>query len=71
MYVVIGITSSVIYLFLLKRENARRDREERNEFIENQPETREAQNEVNGRYSTVEEAKREKGDKWSGYRYTI
>jgi len=71
MYIAIGITTSVIYILLLKRENARRDRGERDEIIENQPETQEARNEVNGRYSTVEEAKREKGDKWSGYRYMI
>lgn len=25
----------------------------------------------NGRYASVEEAKREKGDEWSGYRYTL
>jgi hypothetical protein len=71
MYIVIGITASVTYVLLLKRENARRDRGERNEIIENQPETHDTGNEKNGRYATVEEAKREKGDKWSGYRYMI
>jgi len=71
MYIVIGITTSAIYMLLLKRENARRDRGERNEIIEDQSETNEVRNELNGRYATVEEAKREKGDKWSGYRYRI
>jgi len=71
MYIGIGITASVTYLFLLKRENERRGRGERDEIIENQPETHDTGNEINGRYATVEEAKREKGDKWSGYRYTI
>lgn len=71
MYIVIGITASVTYVLLLKRENARRSRGERDEIIENQPGTHDARNEKNGRYATVEEAKREKGDKWSGYRYTI
>lgn len=71
MYIAIGITGSTAYLLLLKRENARRARGERDEIIENQPETHNTRNEKNGRYATVEEAKREKGDKWSGYRYTI
>ncbi|KIM44467.1 hypothetical protein M413DRAFT_353864 [Hebeloma cylindrosporum] len=71
MYIVIGITASITYLLLLKRENARRDRGERDEIIENQPDTHDTRNEKNGRYATVEEAKRDKGDKWSGYRYTI
>ena len=26
---------------------------------------------LNGRFETVEDAKREKGDNWSGYRYTL
>jgi len=26
---------------------------------------------LNGRFATVEEAKREKGDRWSGYRYVL
>lgn len=27
--------------------------------------------ELNGRFATVEDAKREKGDRWSGYRYML
>jgi hypothetical protein len=26
---------------------------------------------LNGRFATVEDAKKEKGDKWSGYRYIL
>ncbi|KAJ3509347.1 hypothetical protein NLJ89_g5266 [Agrocybe chaxingu] len=71
MYIGIGIIASTTYLLYLKRENAIRDRGERDEIIENQPETHDAKNEKNGRYATIEEAKRRKGDKWSGYRYTV
>lgn len=71
MYIVFGILSSTLFIVLLKRENARRDRGERNEYIEDQPETHDPANEKNGRFATVDDAKREKGDEWSGYRYTI
>jgi hypothetical protein len=71
LYIAIGIIASTTFLVLLKKENARRDRGERDEYIEDQPETHLPQNEKNGRYATVGDAKREKGDKWSGYRYTI
>jgi MFS family permease len=71
MYIGIGIIASTTFLVLLKRENARRDRGERDEYIENQPETHLPETEKNGRFATVEDAKKEKGDKWSGYRYTL
>ena len=69
MYICFGIIASILYIILLKRENARRDRGERDEYIEDQVETHDARNERNGRYATVDEAKNEKGDEWSGYRY--
>lgn len=28
-------------------------------------------NPQNGRYNSIEDAKRDKGDEWSGYRYTL
>ncbi|KAF8075132.1 MFS general substrate transporter [Lyophyllum atratum] len=68
MYIGLGITSSVLMLFLLKRENARRDRGERDEIIGKEGTEG---NEKNGRFDTVADAKREKGDEWSGYRYTL
>jgi len=71
MYISFGLISSILYIILLKRENARRDRGERDEIIENQVETHDARNEKNGRYATVDEAKQDKGDQWSGYRYVI
>ena len=71
MYICVGIIASVVYMFFLKRENARRDRGERAEIIEDQVETHDPRNEKNGRYATVNEAKKDKGDEWSGYRYVI
>ena len=35
------------------------------------PETVEKLARLNGRFATVEEAKKEKGDRWSGYRYIL
>ena len=71
MYICFGLAASVLFIILLKSENARRDRGERDEVIESQVETHKAHNEKNGCYATVDEVKKEKGDKWSGYRYMI
>lgn len=46
-----------------------RNRGERDEIIGDGPS--DGKNEKNGRFATLEEAKREKGDEWSGYRYTL
>lgn len=70
LYIGLGVIASTTYLTLLKRENARRDRGERDEYIEDQPETQLPENMKNGRYATMDDAKRDKGDNWSGYRYT-
>ncbi|KAG7094143.1 hypothetical protein E1B28_007755 [Marasmius oreades] len=67
MYIGFGIVSSVAYLFFTRRENAKRDRGERDEVIKGQT----GGNEKNGTFESVVEAKREKGDDWSGYRYTL
>ncbi|KAH7921228.1 MFS general substrate transporter [Leucogyrophana mollusca] len=67
MYIAFGLVSTVTYRYLLKAENARRDRGERDEIIEGVDGGMEA----NGRFASVEDAKREKGDEWSGYRYTL
>lgn len=71
MYIGLGLIATVLYIILLKRENARRDRGERDEIIETQMETHKVHNEKNGRYATVDEVKKDKGDEWSGYRYVI
>src|SRR6266702_1225734 len=77
MYIAIGITSSIAFYVFLRRENAVRDRGERDEVIEGVfkenegAEEREERARRNGRFVSVEEAKREKCDRWSGYRYIL
>ncbi|KAH9951216.1 MFS general substrate transporter [Amylocystis lapponica] len=70
MYIAIGLVCSVAYILVCKRENARRERGERDEIIEgvNDGRTDLARN---GTFASVADAKREKGDRWSGYRYTL
>ena len=61
---------TVTYIIVLKRENTKRDAGERDEVIEGVNDDR--QDLVkNGRFASVNDAKREKGDEWSGYRYTL
>ena len=69
MYISIGWLSSLIYTVLLRRENKARDRGERDEVIDGFE--NKSADVVNGRYSSVDEARREKGDMWSGFRYTV
>jgi hypothetical protein len=69
MYIAIGWLSSLIYTILLRRENKARDRGERDEVIDGFE--NKSANVDNGRYSSVAEARREKGDMWSGFRYTV
>jgi hypothetical protein len=72
MYIMFGIIASTSYHFLLRAENARRDRGERDEVIGKSGDSEfEERNEKNGRFDTVADAKREKGDEWSGYRYIL
>ena len=78
MYIGLGVIASITYYTFLRRENARRDRGERDEVIDGVDgeekegvEEREERARRNGRFASVAEAKREKGDEWSGYRYTL
>lgn len=68
-YISIGFLSSVLFGILLKRENARRDRGERDEVIEG-IDNKHA-DEKNGRYESIADARIDKGDEWSGFRYTL
>ncbi|KAK0214784.1 MFS general substrate transporter [Armillaria fumosa] len=68
MYIGLGTVSSIICVFFLDRENKKRDRGERDEIIGDITITG---NEKNGRFATLADAKTEKGDQWSGYRYTL
>ncbi|CAE6446307.1 unnamed protein product [Rhizoctonia solani] len=69
MYIAIGWVTSFVFIILLRRENAKRERGERDEVLTGASEK--AVESRNGVYATVEEAKRDKGDEWSGYRYII
>ncbi|VDC03439.1 unnamed protein product [Peniophora sp. CBMAI 1063] len=86
LYIGLGFIFSVLNYFYLRRENAARNRGERDEVIDSEPEytagigiSREKEGEEdrdaralkNGRFATVADAKRDKGDAWSGYRYTL
>ncbi|KAJ7224133.1 major facilitator superfamily domain-containing protein [Mycena pura] len=73
MYIMFGIIASTGYYFGVRAENARRDRGERDEVIGKSGDSElDARNEKkNGRFDSVSDAKREKGDEWSGYRYTL
>jgi len=75
-YIILCFLASVVYYLVLKTENARRDRGMRDEIINGvndsgDVETVEKLTRLNGRFATVEDAKREKGDNWSGYRYIL
>lgn len=71
LYIGLGLIFSTIYLILIKRENKKRDAGLRDEVIRDvNAEVTTDGDEKNGTYDTVADAKREKGDTWSGYRYT-
>ena len=57
-------------MFLLRRENKKRDKGERDEVIGRGSNETDRMRSINGVFATLEDAKREKGDMWSGYRYT-
>jgi hypothetical protein len=60
-------------MILLRRENERRDKGERDEVIDSDHSGEEMDEMAlrNGRFETVNDARREKGDEWSQFRYTL
>ena len=68
-YMGIGFLASFVYMVALSRENAARIRGERDEVIIGTNNERAC--EKNGVYESIEHARREKGDAWSGFRYTL
>ncbi|TFK88000.1 MFS general substrate transporter [Polyporus arcularius HHB13444] len=68
-YIAIGWLSSLAFYVYLRRQNAARERGDHDEIIEGVDNKR--ANEKNGRFESVEAARMEKGDKWSGFRYTL
>jgi len=70
-YIGISLISCTVLFFMLRAENARRARGERNEIIVGVNDTEPGVNPKNGTFECVDDAKREKGDEWSGYTYTL
>jgi hypothetical protein len=78
-YIAIGFFSAIAMRVFLKSENAKRERGECNELIRSELQTNGDGDDVhvgstegkNRVYESVEEAKREKGDMWSGIRYSL
>ncbi|KLO13925.1 MFS general substrate transporter [Schizopora paradoxa] len=68
-YIGIGIVSSIIMRIVLKAENDRRARGERNEHIASVGENLD-EKDANV-YESIEDARRERGDMYSGFKYTL
>lgn len=68
-YIAIGWLCSLAYYFHLRYENARRERGHRDEVIEG-VDNKNADGR-NGHFESVEAARIEKGDQWSGFRYSL
>ncbi|KAF9015501.1 MFS general substrate transporter [Cyathus striatus] len=66
-YIAIGFICSATFAILLRRENMRRERGERDEVIDGVENKFADPN--NGHYESVLAAKIDKGDAWSGFRY--
>ncbi|KAG1846884.1 MFS general substrate transporter [Suillus subluteus] len=65
-YIAIGWLCSAAFIFLLHRENERRDRGERDEVIDSDNSGEMDESALkNGRFETVNDARRERGDQWS------
>ena len=67
-YVGVSLFCSTTFIIFLSRENRKRDRGERNEVIKGVNEDRDDLLR-NGVFASAEEARKEKGDEWSGFRY--
>ncbi|KAK4704655.1 MFS transporter, ACS family, pantothenate transporter, partial [Phenoliferia sp. Uapishka_3] len=70
-YIGLGVLSNLVYWYFTKKENDARDRGERDEAIGGVPlakgELRDGKGH-GGWYATIQDAKADKGDNWSGYR---
>ena len=63
--------STCVFSLYLRRQNSLRKNGSEREIIVGVNDADRDKYERNGVFDSVEEAKREKGDKWSGYRYTL
>jgi len=77
LYIAIAWLATLLFMYLLRRENAQRDQGKRDEDIVGNSEDQivgdvsEKDVTRNGTFASLADAKREKGDEWSGYRYTL
>jgi len=76
-YIAVAFMTTLLVIYVLRAENSRRDRGERDEVIlagekvDALDEETEKRGKANGVFESVEAARREKGDGWSGYRYHV
>lgn len=75
-YIAISFFATLLYLVVLKKENQKRARGERDEIILSELKGSDLQDlterqKLNGVFETVDEARRVKGDSWSGFRYHL
>ncbi|KAF8309889.1 MFS general substrate transporter [Clavulina sp. PMI_390] len=70
-YLIIGLVASVISIYMLNRENKARDGGLRDERILTDDASGKGDECPGGTYETVDEARKDKGDLWSGYRYVL
>ncbi|TFK56973.1 MFS general substrate transporter [Heliocybe sulcata] len=68
-YLAIGWICSLIFFFYLRYENAKKAAGARDEVVEG-VDNKNA-DPRNGTFASVEDARREKGDRWSGFKYTL
>jgi len=67
-YIGIGLSTSTALILYLRKENIKRDRGEMDEIIKGVNEDR-VDLIKNGTFASINDARREKGDEWSRYRY--
>jgi len=66
-YLSIAFMATLGYWYACRRENARREMGTRDEVIAGKP----GGDATNGVFASIEECRLEKGDHWSGFRYTL
>ena len=71
MYIGIGLIATSTLILYLRRQNNLRSQGLEDEVIIGVNDEKKATLSKNGVFESVEEAKRDKGDKWSGYKYTL
>ena len=71
MYAALGWIGTLITIYLLRKENARRARGERDELIKGVTVVGDVPVGKGKVYDSLEQVKMDKGDGWSGYKYTL